>query len=190
MGAWQFVNTWEPLYRADVAVPVAGPGQVVIDVKAAGLCHSDVGMMTDPVWLELLAHRPITIGHEVAGVISQVGEGVTQWQVGDRVGVCPTTSARAPGYSSDGGFADKIGAKDVRKSINDFADLGLDLIVDYAGFGNTTVDAISVVRNGGTVVLVGMGRLEATINTRTLITNKTTLIGSNGGDPEDIAGVY
>ena len=71
-----------------------------------------------------------------------------------------------------------------------FADLGLDLIVDYAGFGNTTVDAISVVRNGGTVVLVGMGRLEATINTRTLITNKTTLIGSNGGDPEDIAGVY
>ncbi len=67
-GAWQFVNTWEPLYRAEVAAPVADEGQVVIDVKAAGLCHSDGGMLTDPGWRELLAYRPITIGHEVPGL--------------------------------------------------------------------------------------------------------------------------
>ncbi len=137
---------------------------------------------------------------------------------GDRVGVCPTTSAGAPGYSSGGGFAEKmvigqqalvrmpvyvaeineatwdlgleLGAKQIAKGITDFAGVGLDLIVDHAGFGTTTNAAIGTARLGGTVVLVGMGKLEANIDTKKLITNQTTLIGSNGGTPDDIQGVY
>ncbi len=274
MRAWQFTNTHEPLVLAEVSEPTAGPGQVVVDVKAAGLCHSDVGLMEDEGWLALLAKTPITIGHEVAGVVSAVGDGVTDWSVGDRVGICPTTELGAPGYAFDGGFAAKtvigeealvripdsvsfaygaagtdagmtshhavitngqvtkgtklgiigfgglgqIGARvavltgaevyvaevnedvwqnaraagvtDVRRSIRDFADVGLDVIVDFAGFGVTTADAIETVRAGGRVVQVGMGRLEATINTRVLITNNVTLVGSVGGTKADVQGVY
>ena len=78
--SWQFTNTHEPLVLAEVDEPTPGPGEVLIDIKAAGLCHSDVGLLEDEGWLRTLAKRPITIGHEVAGVISGLGEGVTGWR--------------------------------------------------------------------------------------------------------------
>lgn len=235
MKAWQFTNTHEPLVLNEIEEPKAGPGQVVIEMKAAGLCHSDVGLLEDEGWLSTLAKRPITIGHENAGVVVELGEGVMNVQVGDRVSVCPTTPAGAPGYVADGGFqpkiafaADslvpipdgvsweqgaaatdagmtsyhaiitngkagpgkKIGAKGVAKSISEFADVEFDAIVDYAGFGTTTAEAIETVGRGGIVVQGGMGRLEATISTKALILSEVTLIGSQGGTKEDIAGVY
>ena len=57
---------------------------VVIDIKAAGICHSDIHTIRNE-WGE--AHFPLTVGHEIAGVVSAVGEDVTKFQVGDRVGV-------------------------------------------------------------------------------------------------------
>ena len=108
MKAWHFTDINEPLVRVELPDPVAGPGEVIIDVKAAGLCHTDVGVLHDEGWLSTLAYRPIVIGHEVAGEISQVGEGVTEWQVGDRVGICPTTEFGAPGFVTDGGFGEKV----------------------------------------------------------------------------------
>jgi propanol-preferring alcohol dehydrogenase len=105
MKAWQFTTTNQPLVLNEIPEPEPGPGEVVLDIKAAGLCHSDVGAMTDESWLALIPNRPITIGHEIAGVITKLGEGVTDWAVGDRVGVCPTgDSGVAPGYGRDGGF--------------------------------------------------------------------------------------
>jgi alcohol dehydrogenase, propanol-preferring len=274
MQAWQFTNTHEPLVLNDIQEPTAGPGEVLLDMKAAGLCHSDVGLLEDEGWLSMLAKRPITIGHENAGVVAAVGEGVSGVSVGDRVGVCPTTGAGAPGYSFDGGFAPrmtvpaeslvplpddvdfvrgaaatdagmtahaavisqggvkagdtvgiiglgglgqigarvavlagadvyvaevnekvwelapKLGAKDVKKSITDFDGVVFDVIIDFAGFGTTTAEAVDVIRRDGTVVLVGMGRLESTINTKSLILNQCNLRGSNGGTKEDIAGIY
>ena len=82
MRAWQFTNTNEPLVLAEVDEPVAASGEVVVDISAAGLCHSDVGLLDDEGWLTMLAKRPITIGHEVAGVIAEVGEGVDGWSSG------------------------------------------------------------------------------------------------------------
>ena len=82
------------------------------------------------------------------------------------------------------------GATAVGESISEFADAGLDVIVDFAGFGTTTAQAIETVALGGRVVQVGMGRLEATISTKALILSQVTLIGSNGGTKEDVAGVY
>lgn len=108
MKAWHFTDVHEPLTLVDLPDPVAGPGEVVIDVKAGGLCHTDVGVMTDPGWLSTLAYRPIVMGHEVAGVVAQLGEGVTDWQLGDRVGVCPTTPFGAPGFVTDGGFGEQV----------------------------------------------------------------------------------
>ena len=49
------------------------------------------------------------------------------------------------------------------ENVSDLAQVAPELIVDYAGFGTTTADAIDAVGVGGTVVLVGMGKLETTI---------------------------
>ncbi len=105
MQAWQFVETHAPLRRVDIPEPTPGPGEVVIAVKAAGLCHSDVGAMHDPGWIPMFPKRPVVMGHEIAGVVAELGPGVTSVAVGDRVGVCPTAGHGAPGYVRDGGFA-------------------------------------------------------------------------------------
>lgn len=57
---------------------------VVIDIKAAGICHSDIHTIRNE-WGE--AHFPLTVGHEIAGVVTEVGSAVTKFKVGDRVGV-------------------------------------------------------------------------------------------------------
>jgi propanol-preferring alcohol dehydrogenase len=104
MQGWHFTGTHEPLVLADVRLEPPGPGEVLIDVRAAGLCHSDVGMLTEASWLRTLAFRPIVLGHEISGTIAAVGDGVTHVTVGDRVGVCPTGVGGAPGYVRHGGF--------------------------------------------------------------------------------------
>lgn len=65
---------------------------VVIDIKAAGICHSDIHTIRSE-WGE--AHYPLTVGHEIAGVVEAVGSAVSKYQVGDRVGVgCLVNSCR------------------------------------------------------------------------------------------------
>jgi len=74
----------QPLALEERSVPEPGPGQVRIKVHACGICHSD-HFVTGQLWpgLEL----PRVPGHEVAGVIDQLGAGVTRFASGDRVGL-------------------------------------------------------------------------------------------------------
>ena len=65
-------------------VPQPGPGQVRIRVQACGVCHSDV-FVKEGGWPGL--EYPRVPGHEIAGVIDEVGARVTQWKTGRRVGV-------------------------------------------------------------------------------------------------------
>ncbi|MGO1543050.1 MAG: zinc-binding dehydrogenase [Gulosibacter sp.] len=270
MKAWHFNGTHKPFERVDIPEPNAEAGKVVIDVKAAGLCHSDVGILEDEKWLANMI-VPVVPGHETAGVISAVGEGVSDWNVGDRVAVWPmaelmgymvngaweekslvsadaliaipddvtfeqAAAATDAGMTSHGavmgtgevkagmkvgiiGFgglgqigarvahlnnaevyiaevneavwdaAKESGAVKVAKSIKEFKEDELDVIVDFAGFGTTTADAIETVRFNGRVVQVGMGKLESAINTYALIMGKVQLHGSMGGSKEDIAEV-
>lgn len=65
-------------------IPQPGPGQVRIRVLACGVCHSDV-LTKEGLWPGLV--YPRVPGHEVAGVIDDVGPGVSQWKKGQRIGI-------------------------------------------------------------------------------------------------------
>ncbi|MEO5949966.1 MAG: NAD(P)-dependent alcohol dehydrogenase [Candidatus Saccharimonadales bacterium] len=61
------------------------PKDVLIDIKFAGICHSDIHTVRQE-WSDDVVY-PITPGHEIAGIVSKVGDAVTMYKVGDRVGV-------------------------------------------------------------------------------------------------------
>jgi L-iditol 2-dehydrogenase len=61
--------------------PVARPGHVVLDVTGAGICGTDLHIWDD----EFPSEPPVTMGHELAGVVREVGDGVEGWAPGDRV---------------------------------------------------------------------------------------------------------
>ena len=105
MLAWQFLGVGQPLKRVDLPDPVPAEGEVVLEIKASGLCHSDVGFM-DGTITSLLGYVPIVLGHEIAGVVAQVGPGVSDLAVGDRVGI--PAIVQSPGTARDGGFAEKV----------------------------------------------------------------------------------
>ena len=79
-----------------------------------------------------------------------------------------------------------LGAKEVKPCITDFADKNLDVIVDFAGAGKTTADAINTVAQYGKVVLVGMAADKAEINTYPLIFKEMSIEGSQGSTTDDL----
>ena len=108
------------LQEIDKAEP--GPGEVLVEVKAAGICHSDAHYRAG---VGSTGELPLTPGHEVAGVIEAVGEGVPAERVGQRVclhylatcGACEycrkgigqfCAEARMIGKDIDGGYAEYI----------------------------------------------------------------------------------
>lgn len=110
-----------PLVNATLAAPDPAPGDVLVRVKAAGICHSDAHYRSG---LGSTLH-PCTLGHEVAGTVARVGAGVTQVRPGDRVclhylvtcGECSHCRAGREqfcargemiGKHRDGGFAELI----------------------------------------------------------------------------------
>ena len=115
-----------PLELEEVPIPVAGRGEVVIRVEASGLCHTDIHAARGD-W-PVKPTPPFTPGHEGVGIVEEVGRGVTEVVLGDRVAIpwlgyaCGTcdycvsgweTLCRAQkniGYSLDGSFADYVKA--------------------------------------------------------------------------------
>jgi propanol-preferring alcohol dehydrogenase len=69
MQGWLFSGAHQALELIERSDPKAGPGQVVVDVRAAGLCHSDVGFL-DGTLTAQLRNLPLILGHEVAGTIA------------------------------------------------------------------------------------------------------------------------
>ncbi|MFC4855449.1 zinc-dependent alcohol dehydrogenase family protein [Actinophytocola glycyrrhizae] len=111
----------EPPVVADVPAPVAPDGGAVIEVRATGVCRSD--------WHAWRGHEPVplphTPGHELAGIVAEVGAGVTRRRAGDRVTVpfvcgcggcayCRAGDAQVcphqtqPGFTGPGSFAERV----------------------------------------------------------------------------------
>ncbi|KAL1619901.1 hypothetical protein SLS56_009918 [Neofusicoccum ribis] len=278
MKAFQFDNAATGLELRDVPVPEPGIGQALIAVKAAGLCHSDTHVVKGggEAWMQA---RPITLGHEVAGVIVKLGPGpsASSFCCGDRVTVAllghPINDRdfkQAIGVGYDGGYAEyavayykhmvkipdgvsfaqaavatdsiatayhavvtegrvtdsttvaiiglgglglngvtisalqgakvygvdvntakfeqakEFGAIDCSSSLDQFSDIIFDVIVDFAGVGSTTAAAISTVKLGGCVVLVGLGASSMQITTASLVTRNVDLRGSVGASIEEL----
>ncbi|MGW1027549.1 NAD(P)-dependent alcohol dehydrogenase [Streptomyces sp. NPDC002577] len=81
-----------PLERTTIERRPVGEFDVLIDIKFAGICHSDIHQAREG-WGK--ATFPMVPGHEIAGVVTEVGPGVTKYAVGDRVGVgCMVDSCR------------------------------------------------------------------------------------------------
>src|SRR6478752_8028457 len=114
----------KPLVIEDVPVPQPGPGEVLVKVKACGVCHTDLHAASGdwPVKPTL----PFIPGHEAAGIVAALGPGVDTLKVGDPVGVawlhdacmrceyCETgwetlcEHQHNTGYSVNGGFAEYV----------------------------------------------------------------------------------
>jgi len=81
-----------PLERTTIERRAVREFDVLIDIKFAGICHSDIHQAQEG-WGKAIF--PMVPGHEIAGIVSEVGPGVTKFQVGDRVGVgCLVDSCR------------------------------------------------------------------------------------------------
>jgi len=82
MRAVRLVQLGSALEQADVPVPEIGPTDVLIRVAACGICHSDAHYRAG---ISPISTLPVTLGHEVAGRVEIVGEGVGHVSAGDRV---------------------------------------------------------------------------------------------------------
>jgi alcohol dehydrogenase, propanol-preferring len=184
MAAYRVVAWGHPPEVVEVDVPVPAPGQLVVRVAGNGLCHSDLMMSQIPGDIgEAIGWRvPFTLGHEIAGWVDTLGDGVTSVAVGDAVAlvsphscgscaycirghdsVCPEGLA-GRGYGRDGGLAAYV----LVDSVRDVLLLGsLDPVVagPLTDAGATSYHAVTRVlpklRPGSTAVVIGAGGLGA-----------------------------
>lgn len=139
MKALRYTAIGQPPEVVDIPIPVPGPGEVLLKVTAGGVCHSDDYVMNLPEeeYHEQQYPLPLTLGHEGAGIIHELGEGVeTTLKVGDPVVVygpwgcghchncsmgqenyCTNAAAegiRPPGLGNQGSMAEYMIVDDVR----------------------------------------------------------------------------
>src|SRR6266704_6599754 len=82
MRAVRLVQVGKPLEQADIPIPEIGSSDVLIRVAAAGICHSDAHYRAG---ISRIDNLPVTLGHEIAGRVEEVGSDMTHLSVGDRV---------------------------------------------------------------------------------------------------------
>ncbi|MFV9633615.1 NAD(P)-dependent alcohol dehydrogenase [Mycobacterium neumannii] len=92
VAAYAALSASEPLVKTTISRREVGPHDVAFDIHFAGICHSDIHTVRDE-WGR--ANYPVVPGHEIAGIVTEVGTEVTGFKAGDRVGVgCFVDSCR------------------------------------------------------------------------------------------------
>ncbi|MFN2187282.1 MAG: zinc-dependent alcohol dehydrogenase family protein [Candidatus Promineifilaceae bacterium] len=162
-----------PLEYGEVSIPNPGPGQLRLKISVCGVCHTDLHTVEGDLELPVV---PIIPGHQVVGLVDELGPGVERFEVGDRVGVawlnwacgdceyCSSglenlcSQARFTGLHSDGGYAqylvvDENFAFPIPRSFTDIeaAPLMCAGIVGYRAL------LLSGIKPGGRLGLYGFG---------------------------------
>ena len=163
----------EPLVLTEIADPIPGSGEVRIKISTCGICHTDLHVVEGELPPKKL---PIIPGHEIVGVVDAIGENVTRFRKGDRVGAAWLNSAcgachfclrgnenlcdkaRFTGYDVDGGYAEyTIVSEDFAYPIPEgFSDLEAAplLCAGIIGFRSLR---LSDIEKGGRLGLFGFG---------------------------------
>jgi propanol-preferring alcohol dehydrogenase len=186
MRAFQLLAVGEPPRIVEIPVPVPGPGQILVRVTAASICHTDlaVAAFDDQTLTAWGIDLPMTLGHETAGVVEVAGAGVTDVAVGDPVlvnsawgcGTCDRCArgaenlclrvkeagVKSPGIAGQGGMAEFILVDSIRH-LHPLGDVDAVKAAPLADAGVTSFRAIEVSRAkldaSSTVVVIGVGGL-------------------------------
>ncbi|MGI8830998.1 MAG: alcohol dehydrogenase catalytic domain-containing protein, partial [Nitrososphaeraceae archaeon] len=182
----RIIKTNEPLILEDLAIPKPKYDQVLVRVKSAGVCHSDLhlweGGYVGPGGSFMKVEDrgvkfPLTPGHEVAGTVEDIGESVIGFQKGDKVlvypwigeGLCPACrvgeehlcdSPRTLGIYQNGGYSEYVLIPSYKYLIK-IDGLDLESTASLACSGLTAYSAVKIahVQAGSTMVIVGAGGL-------------------------------
>jgi 6-hydroxycyclohex-1-ene-1-carbonyl-CoA dehydrogenase len=174
MKAAVFYGKDEGLRIAEIDTPKAGPGQVLVKVAACGVCHTDLHYIEHGV--PTFKKPPIVLGHEASGTIAAVGDGVSDWDEGQRVLIpavltCGSCSACRLGRENicsnmtmlgnhfDGAYAEYVvvPAKDVLKLPESIPLEEASIIADAVSTPYHAVKNRARVQSGDTVVVFGCG---------------------------------
>ena len=194
----------QPLQGVTCSLPNIAAGDVLIRVHACGVCGSDLHLVNGD--FGLFAKAPIIPGHEIAGVVEDVGAGVTTLRVGDRVGVgwtqatcgeCPQcirgntsicSRQQVTGIQIDGGYAEYVRAtaRDVVK-IPDTISLEEAAPLFCAGLTTYSPLRLLDVRPGQRVVVIGLGGLGHMAVQFAKALNTETIAVARGADKIELA---
>jgi len=160
----------------EVDTPTAGPGEVLVRSHAAGVCRTDIEMftggLTDPRWVRF----PLVPGHEWSGTIAELGDGVTDLAVGERVvceGMIPCNRCRRCkegntqlclnydqiGFTREGGYGEFVRApRHVVHRLPENVSFGSGVLVEPASCVLRGLERAQP-RPGDTVGVIGVGTL-------------------------------
>ncbi|MCH8323969.1 MAG: alcohol dehydrogenase catalytic domain-containing protein [Thaumarchaeota archaeon] len=186
MKAARIVEPNKPLEVSELETPKPSGNEVIVKVKAAGVCHSDLHLweggydMGDGTFLKVTdrgVKYPVTPGHEIAGTVSDVGNDVKGVSVGDDVlvypwigeGECPACKAgnenlcdapKSIGLFQDGGYAENVKVPHY-KYLAKISGLDLDAATSLACSGLTAYNAVKKANANSPeyLVIIGAGGL-------------------------------
>ncbi|HEX9331103.1 MAG TPA: zinc-binding dehydrogenase [Anaerolineales bacterium] len=174
MKAIRMIEPGKPLQLQDIPIPSFGEDDVLVRVRAAGICHSDAHYRAGR---STMGRMPITLGHEVAGEVEWIGSKVTNAKAGERVCLhyniscgncyyCKTgneqfcTTVKMIGHHIDGGYAEYI-AVPARNAIHLPDEISFEEGATLMCASATALHALRKgrVKDGETVAIFGIGGL-------------------------------
>ena len=174
MKSVRMIAAGKPLELQDIPIPSIGEKDILLRVKAAGICHSDAHYRAGR---SSMAFLPITLGHEVAGMVEKIGAQVTNIKVGERVCLhynvtcgdcyyCSTgneqfcDTVKMIGHHVDGGYAEYI-AVPARNAIHLPDEIPFEAGATLMCASATSLHALRKARlkAGETVAIFGVGGL-------------------------------
>ena len=174
MLALRKVEAGPGLELAEIPDPVAGTGEVVVEVEAASICGTDLHIKRWDEWSQQRIRPPLTLGHEFAGIVVEIGEDVNHVRVGDYVSAeshitcgmcfqCRTGQAhmcertRILGVDREGAFARYVAVPESVIWQNDRSKLPPEVATLQEPFGNAVFATSEQDLAGRSVAVLGCG---------------------------------